>query len=260
MKIIYKKEQEVKLGDVIDYYDANITLTQDFIDRNTELFQVEEGFPEYVKLIKSELAGVWHYGKVGEVFKVLKYYKEVDDRYSNYKVGVNNYIDKPSAEPATKEEYDKQELFLKAKEKYPIGTKFKGLGTGKVFTTTSEPYFSGKYICVKTLESPLCAIDIYRSEQWTEILKPIGKYYCGTDIFEQSECYVLMNSKDWDIFKYLGGTTLGLSYKEVFKTKQEAEDYKYNWQPVLTRTDIYNLEQYLPDNYWHPIKGIFNLK
>ena len=47
MNKIYYLKQEVQIGQKIDFKGLQIVVTQELIDKNPELFKIEEKYPEY---------------------------------------------------------------------------------------------------------------------------------------------------------------------------------------------------------------------
>lgn len=143
MKIFYLKK-EVEIGDQVTINGVNITVTEQVIKDNPDIFEViEDKTPEYVECIYAESSFEEPTRFVeGEVLKVygvdnggqVKLYK--DGYYDWYPLDGLLWKFKPS----TKEAYDRQELLKEAKKRYPVGTKFKSIYSDEIITVKTNTY------------------------------------------------------------------------------------------------------------------------
>jgi len=70
MIIYLKTKLEVKLGDTIDVSGINVTITEDLISNNPNMFETKEEFPDYVECI--ELVNGNAFPAIGDILIVDK--------------------------------------------------------------------------------------------------------------------------------------------------------------------------------------------
>lgn len=160
-----------------------------------EFWKKVEEIPEYVKLISGWSVNDEFVGKIfstkldfQEQFKEFKGINKTWDWESIFSDNFFKYHGK-YFEPSTKEEFNKQQLLEEAKKKYPVGTKYKGIVCGKIFTITNDINFK----IINTLDNEI-AVDtkanwamVYYRNQWAEIVKPIFTTEDGVDIYDKNE-------------------------------------------------------------------------
>lgn len=120
-KIVYQKKK-VELGETIALGDANVKLTQEIIDMNPTLFEVEE--VEDTKYWEYTGGENWAGFTCGKIYELAdgKSIKCVFALISDD--GTNNGWGRLNLEkfkPSTKKDW----LIQEAKRRYPIGTKFR---------------------------------------------------------------------------------------------------------------------------------------
>lgn len=133
-KIIFKQNKEVKLGDKIDLDTLkSVEVTQELIDNNPLLFEVEEDTPKYLRCVNPSMweECIKHNG--GVVF-------DINFKHQYYSKPINSFLNYPGVSfvAATEQEYVNQELLKEAKKRYPIGTRVKCLSDGDVQTIKSH--------------------------------------------------------------------------------------------------------------------------
>lgn len=239
-KIIYLKNKiQVNIGDKLDINGITSTITEEFIEDNKDLFEIQEDKPEYVKCIHKEHKHV----KCGEIFKVIDYSNKKSIEVLN-KIGNHIYLYATSVEPTTKEEYDKYCLLEEAKEKFPVGTKFKLIQAPHITVTIEEEdeFLVAKdgsiSTSIKSKEGYYKVIYNTYNDVWATKLEPLLKTEDGIDIYE-GDSYWFVNKKTFHIEYSKHASNRCPSEKSLmyFSTKENAQKYINSNKVVGTYQD-----------------------
>jgi hypothetical protein len=243
-KKIYYIGEEIKLGETINWHNLQIKVTQELINSNSDKFIIkkeEKNTPEYIKLVKSDNSRVWHYGKEGEIFKVLKFHAYNNYINSNFEVGENKYIDETAAEPATTVDW----LLQKARKKYPKGTEFYAANHTKDLNNKDWSLgivvkelnyiniISGIHICADNSNK-----SVYFNGSWAEIVKQkLFTTKDGIDIYTGDKT-IAVNKDSLLIFN--PGYNTGKSPDTYWYFKEYSNALKYtNTVKIWNGTTLY---------------------
>jgi hypothetical protein len=225
MQIIYiKTKSPVSIGDKIKIDNITITITQQFIDDNKDMFEVIEE-TRYWKCIKEVTKNVF---VVNKIYKLIEN-KTINDRFCFINEdGEDDSIDRVFVyfTPSTEQEY----LLQVAKEKYPVGCKVRSLCDDKTHTVCHVPkWWNDSVIFTQSF------VFIYQNGQWAEILKPIlttedGKelyegdsyWFCGTSVSRWSDSS-MTNYKPYFV-KFAINKEFAKECK-FFSTKEACQEY-----------------------------------
>lgn len=242
MKIIYL-EKEVKLGDKITINEINITVTEQVIKDNPDIFEViEDKVPEYVECINISEMGNQDWYVVGQIYPLEIWDNEkhtpplendggfnISDSISHHPWSSLEEILK-YFKPSTKEDYNKQELLKEAKKRYPVGTKvkdahiFPSANTHKVTELFWHKNFG---IAFRPDEGTF--VYVYFNVFSKKSYNTWAKRYLfttedGVEIFEGDKV-TWLNLNNTRIAGTRGADKNMLSYLKYFSTKEAAQAY-----------------------------------
>jgi len=178
-KIYFIDKMEVAIGDKVEIGDLTVTLTQEIIDDNPDLFEVKEGLSDtmYVKCVCNK--GFTDRGfDVGDVIEV----KDINDVgmlfvSDKYRYSMNGTLWK--FEPSTKKEY----LLQEAKKRYPIGTRFiSAYRPDCTYTVSGDLQWWRD--CDTDIVVGVNGASVYSQGEWAEIIKPVFTTDDGVDVFK----------------------------------------------------------------------------
>lgn len=158
----YYLKTKVNLGDIIDFNGLKVEVTMNLIKANTELFVVEEELlPEYWECTNDYVDSEDNEYITGSIYKAY-------NKYINNVIRIGSFSCNEFFKPSTKEAFERQELLEEAKRRYPVGTRFKSVLSGKIYTIKSTSY---RWI-IKGIEVD-DAPWVYYDGKWAEILTPL---------------------------------------------------------------------------------------
>jgi hypothetical protein len=225
--MIYYLKQEVSIGDKITINGMKITLIQEIINDNPEMFEVKEEITEYIKITSIDRCKNWY--RIGDIYKILdheqdcsKYYSEA---YDNGETRYDIWISGKHTEKSTKEAYDRKELLKEAKKRFPIGTATGDTHSSPIkgaLKVTDLEWYSDTGIRFRVPNRTYYAYVYYRGK-WAEIVKPLFTTEDGVEIYKGDDVFIYNKSGKEVIFKfdnYFGRTSNCNLY---FSTKEAAE-------------------------------------
>lgn len=277
MQIIYlKTKTPVSIGDKIKVDNITITITQQFIDDNKGMFEVVEE-TRYWKCIKEDFFRKFSLNKIYK----LNDNKTINDEYAfidnNGEYNGMYYRNAEFFTPSTEQEY----LLQIAKEKYPVGTRFKSVQTGVIFTVKTNSHRYVKYLNGTGIDVEGVPY-VYCEGKWAEVLKPILKTEDGKELYEgDSYWFCGIDGTEWKDKSMTNYTSYFVQYTEdkefsnkckFFSTKEACQayidehkekslnDYEKMFTKLYERSGssfyvglINELKSKFPELYWYKI-------
>lgn len=222
----YYLKQKVNLGDIIDFNGLKVEVTMNLIKANPELFVVEEEkelLPEYWECIKNDTTSTFlvkiQKGRIYKRCNIERWNKHIVHHYGIYICTVGSKEQIKYFKPSTKEAFERQELLEEAKRRYPVGTRFKSVLSGKIYTIEST---SHKWID-KGIEADNLPW-VYYDGNWAEILTPLFQTEDKVDIYEGDEYWY--SYKSAHCCCHCGNANLNVTFPDDiirFSTKEATE-------------------------------------
>lgn len=270
--MLYYKEKQINIGNLIIIDDVKIVLTKEIVDNNPNLF-IEL---EYVKLLEDWSIGDEYLGEIFELSTLNNLNKfESAPTKEDFRKNIFFWINNEYFEVATKEDFDKQELTREA-----IKRGFDKLPKWLIYPWQKEqkpqnPSWSVNkefYFTENMKDSFLHkGVIIYKSGVWAKILKPLLVTDDGVELFEGSNFWTV-SKKDFSFsYKILkNDPNFGKDYFRrsefmYFSTKELVDKYieENSVKSLEYYEDILKLKAYLgfydtlriqdPKLYWTKI-------
>jgi hypothetical protein len=240
-------KSEVSLGQVIDFKGLKITLTQQIIDDNPEMFEVKEEFPEYVECINGSSFTRDYWYNTGIIYPVTKSEdnscRNIRDENGDHLWDIDGATGlwKDFFKPSTREAFDRQELLKEAKKRYPVGTRvISALSDDHIWNIIGElKWFENKAFYHNIVDATNASV--YSCGKWAEIVEPIFVAEDGVGIYKGDELYYV-NVKDlltnywywanhpkvtnFTDYKYFSTNTAAEKWIEENKPEKTLEDYE----------------------------------
>lgn len=240
MQIIYlKTKTPISIGDKIKIDNITITITQQFIDDNKDMFKVVNE-TRYWKCIKETSGNVFI---VNKIYKLIDN-KSISDPYcftSEYGPADRRPRPFDFFTPSTEEEY----LLQVAKEKYPVGTRFRVVHNPQTICTVKShdrhinTFVNNNGLVINFIKEEYdmnCnSASVYWNGKWADVVTPIFVTEDNVNIYEgDSYWFCGINVESWSdesmvnykaYFVESARKAKFSNYCRFFSTKESCQEY-----------------------------------